>query len=279
MSRHYILSTFLRQTSNNLLGEYFQRQGLLQDIDFDSLKPREIDPLINAINALPDDQRQLVDSDFRDISLLADRRCAPIISDMSQQFYLDIADDIESQSNGYDLAMWLFLNHAEHGSQSLYMSCLRMAQLKNLPFSQARQRKGLPRQVPSVDESTCRGMAAAISALFRKQGRGHRCVVEHYLRTNPTRHCYFAFPEDYATSELQYEGDKLVPRHRKSVLEVGFIFSPDTGLLEIGYAGPWKDVEALQTLFCENAFSLQEIPPPRNDRIFYLNGLLDRNRC
>jgi len=37
---------------------------------------------------------------------------------------------------------------------------------------------------------------AGLREFYRSQGRGRFCHVDYYLRLEPERHCYFAYPED-----------------------------------------------------------------------------------
>lgn len=276
MAHYYTLSTFLRQTPNRTLAEYFHKRDLLTAFDFTALTPAEFPPILAQMEDLTYEQRETVSRDFQEIFMLANAAGAVIMRDVSGSAGLDVADDLEAKENHYDRAMWLFLNHND-GPGSPFFFCTRLAHLRDLPFSRAKQRKDLPRRVPRSDTDACVEMAAGLQQFYRGQGRGHKCIVEHYLRADPDRHCYFAFPEDYTTSELEYDGDKLLPHSRKSVLEVGFIYRPDEGLLEIGASGGKTEIQALQRIFCRAALGMEELPPPRNDEVYKLDGLLRRN--
>jgi len=52
MSRNYSPKTFLRQTPNRILKEYFHSKKLLQDIDFDNLREMDIDSIYEAMENL-----------------------------------------------------------------------------------------------------------------------------------------------------------------------------------------------------------------------------------
>jgi len=54
MSRNYSPKTFLRQSPNKILKEYFARKNLLTNIYFDSLQETEIEPIAQAIDQLPE---------------------------------------------------------------------------------------------------------------------------------------------------------------------------------------------------------------------------------
>ena len=108
MAKQYTLSTFLRQTPNDLLEEYFQGKGLLSDIEFEELRKWQFEPVLEAIEALPEDQRTDVDRDFQDIYALANKAGTMIIRDEAEYHGMDIADQLEAMENHYHRAMWLF---------------------------------------------------------------------------------------------------------------------------------------------------------------------------
>jgi hypothetical protein len=281
MAHEYTLSTFLKQTPKPLLKAYFDNAGILGGVDFVGLARREWEPIIVALDALDDDVRSDVERDFQDMFMLADKAGTQIILDETSLAGLKVADEIEAMENHYHRAMWLFLNYRDQrvNGATIFENCLRFAHMKDLSFTNAKRRKDLPKRVPLFDQPTLDGMAEALRAVYRKQGRGHRCVVEHALRPGPDRHCYFAYPEDYTTSELQYEGEDLHRQCRKSVFQIVFVYRPDEGVLEISAPGQKKDIEILQEVFCRYALEMDSLPPRTNDRCYELNGAQTRRLC
>lgn len=275
MAHEYTLSTFLKQTPKPLLKAYFDKVGILGGVDFVGLAKRDCEPIILAMDALDDDVRSDVERDFQDMFMLADKAGTQIILDETSLAGLKVADEIEAMENHYHRALWLFLNHRDRrvNGATIFENCLRFAHMKELSFTNAKRRKDLPKREPRFDQPTLDGMAEALRAVYRKQGRGHRCVVEHALRPGPDRHCYFAYPEDYTTSELQYEGEDLRRQCRKSVFQIVFVYRPDEGVLEISAPGQKKDIEVLQEVFCRYALEMDSLPPRTNDRCYELNGL------
>jgi len=68
MSRNYSPKTFLRQTPNHILKEYFSRKKLLGDIDFDKLGDTETEPVFGAMDDLSGKQRNDIEAEFRQIN-------------------------------------------------------------------------------------------------------------------------------------------------------------------------------------------------------------------
>jgi len=269
---HYSLSTFLRQTPRPLLRAYFDHHAILADLDFAALKRTATEPIVEAIDALDDRNRARVDADFRDVFELADKAGTQVIADHVHALALPLADPLGAMENHYHRAMWLFLN-PRHGGVDLFQQCLAIAGMNDLTFTRAKRRRNLPRVVPRYDEATLDAMAAGLREVYRKQGRGRYCTAEHYFRPNPDRHCFFAYPEDYSTSELQYEDGALARRTRRSVFNVVYIYRPDEGLLEISAPGGKKDIELVQEVFCRTALGLDGIPPESDRDCWRLNGL------
>lgn len=269
---HYSLSTFLRQTPRGLLRAYFDRHGVLGDLDLDALKRTQTEPILEAIEALDDRRRARVDADFRDVFSLADKSGTLVIYDQVQALGLPLAEELAEMENHYHRAMWLFL-HPEQGGVDLFQRCQAIAGMRELTFTKAKRRRNLPRMVPHHDAATLEEMAAGLRRVYRKQGRGRYCTVEHYFRPNPDRHCFFAYPEDYSTSELQYEQGELARRTRRSVFNVVYVYRPDEGTLEISAPGSRKEITLVKEVFCRTALGLDGIPPDSDGDCWRLNGL------
>jgi hypothetical protein len=61
MAAHYTLRNFVRQASRFLLSHYLHDREIDLGFDIGSLKPRAIDPIIEALNLLPDERRAELD--------------------------------------------------------------------------------------------------------------------------------------------------------------------------------------------------------------------------
>ncbi|MBN2527657.1 MAG: hypothetical protein JXR76_14795 [Deltaproteobacteria bacterium] len=276
MAKQYTLSTFLRQTPNELLETYFRQRNLLDDIEFTNLRKREVDSVIAAIETLSEEERVPIDIDFQDVYILANKTGTIIIQDVADFHELGIEDQLEAMENHYHRAMWVFL-HRDFNGIDIFDRCVNLANLKKMAFTRSKRCNGLPNEAPSSDDATLKDMGEALTQLYRQQGRGHKCKVEYCPRPNPMRHCYFAFPEDYSASELQYDGDKLERKSRKSVFEIGFIFRPQDGVLEISTSGNKQEAEALQDIFCRIALDLSGVPEKSREPQYNFEKLKNRD--
>lgn len=256
MSRNYSPKTFLRRTPNHILKEYFHRKDLLKDIDFDKLGETEIDPIFEAMDKLSEKQRNNIEAEFRQINEMAfEKGILVLIEEADSVFHnIDLLPTFEPMKNHYEKAFWVFLNHPlvfEIACDLAYMDSLSS-------WSNRKVGAGL---VPAVEEKDKQKLADSVSEFYKKQGRGQRCHVDNYLRQQPERHCYFVYPEDYATTELGFDEEgKFYHRLRKPAFEVIFVYRPESGILEVSAKGGKKVVEALQEIFCKTILGLDGLP-------------------
>lgn len=271
MRRDYSPRTFFRQTPNALLKEYFAKKNLLGDIDFDNLGETEIDPIFEAMDKLDANNRNKIEADFRQIYQMAcEKGILVLIEEAGSVFHnIDLLPVFETMKNDYERASWVFLNHPvvfEISCDLAYMDSLGS-------WSSRKVGAGLS---PAVEEKDKRNLAEGVSEFYKKQGRGHRCHVDNYLRQQPERHCYFVYPEDYATTELGFnDGGDFYHRLRKPAFEVIFVYRPEGGVLEVSAKGGKKVVEALQEIFCKTILGLDGLPELEKQH-FDLSKLKDK---
>jgi len=272
MSRNYSPKTFLRQTPNHILKEYFSRKELLGEIDFDKLGDTETEPVFEAMNELSGKQRNDIEAEFRQINEMCYEKGIMVLIEEAGSVYhnIDLLPIFEPMKNHYEKAFWVFLNHPvifEIACDLAYMDSLGS-------WSSRKVGAGL---VPAVEENDKRNLADAISEFYKKQGRGQRCHPDNYLRQQPERHCYFVYPEDYATTELGFDDEgKFYHRLRKPAFEVIFVYRPESGVLEVSAKGGKKVVEALQGIFCKTILGLDGLPKLEK-RHFDLSKLSDKS--
>ncbi len=272
MSRNYSPKTFLRKTPNHILKKYFHRRDLLKDIEFDKLGETEINTIAQAMDALFDKQRNNIEAEFRQINEMAfEKGILVLIEEAGSVFHnVDLLPTFEPMKNHYEKAFWVFLNHPlifEVASDLAYMDSLGSWNSRKVGAGLA----------PAVEEKDKQKLTESVSEFYKKQGRGQRCHVDNYLRQQPERHCYFVYPEDYATTELGFDDEgKFYHRFRKPAFEVIFVYRPQSGVLEVSAKGGKKVVEALQEIFCKTILGLDGLPKLEK-RHFDLSKLNDRS--
>jgi len=273
MARQYSLRTFLHQTPNRLLAAYFHRQNLLTSHSFERLRARDIGPIIAAMRELTGEQRARVEADFQDIFSLADQRGAILIAARVGYAGWDVAAQLAEMSNHYHRAMWLFLEHGGSSDSGLFRTCAMLAQVESLSFPRSKRLTGIQSNSVRTDPESLSRLSRAISHLYQLQGRGFRCKVENHLRSNPTRHVFNAYPEDYSSSEIAYIEGELGTRVRQPVFQVAFVFHPEDGVLELSAPGKRKDTQLLQAHFCTYILGEQFDIVPATPRPLRLDAL------
>jgi len=272
MSRNYSPKTFLRKTPNALLKEYFSRKKLLTDIDFDSLEETEIDPIAQALDELPENHKRNIEADFRQINEMS---CALGVQVLAEEARfpthdLDFSETFEQMKNHYERAFWVFLNHPlvfEISSELAYMD--RVGSWRRRYVGE-----GL---APAIEKEDLESLAKALSDFYKKQGRGHHCKIDNYRREQPERHCYFAYPEDYATTDIGYdESGQFTHWPKRPAFEVIFVYRPESGFLEVSAKGKSDEIEALQEIFCQTILSLAGLPDEKG-KPYDLSKLKDKD--
>ena len=223
------------------------------------------------MDELSDKQRNNIEAEFRQINGMAfEKGILVLIEEAGSVFHnIDLLPIFEPMKNHYEKAIWVFLNHPlifEISCDLAYMDSLGS-------WSSRKVGAGL---VPAVEEKDKQNLADGVSEFYKKQGRGRRCHVDNYLRQQPERHCYFVYPEDYATTELGFDDEgKFYHRLRKPAFEVIFVYRPESGILEVSAKGGTKIVEPLQEILCKTILGLDGLPKLEK-RHFDLSKLKDK---
>jgi hypothetical protein len=181
------------------------------------------------------------------------------------------ADAFEAMKNHYERAFWTFLN--EPGIFDVAACFTEMDSLGSW------RRRFVGRNLkPAIEQAALEALAKGISAHYAKEGRGHHCKVDNYLRQTPERHCYFVYPEDYATTDMEVDDKgEFQERPRKATFEIVFVYRPKEGLLEVSASGRKEQVERLLGLFGQIILGLDRLPDEGREPAFDLSGLRNRD--
>ena len=272
MSRHYSPRSFLRHVPLHLLREFFRAQGLLQDVAWDALADQEIEPVYQAWQALPPQQREAAEAGFRDVHELACREgIQALIAEAKQQGFDPFA--VWQDCAGYhEQAMLAYLRFGP-----AFTNASLFYHVDRLPSRYWKRRANLPRVTPREPLLARIELQSALSAYFvRAQGRGQRCTVESQVREQRT-HYYFSFPDDYAQNHIAH--DSITGRLRRfphrPTFEVVFVYNPDAGTLDLFAQGGREVQRDLETLFGQIVLC-QDLGPEPARPPYELNGLKSR---
>jgi hypothetical protein len=254
MARQYSAKTFLRNVPNALLEGYFTRREIDLGFRWSHLHETDVDPIFLALEKLPDGTRGEIDTDFRMINDLCSTTGVLSILDQATLWQQDLGDRFAEMKNAYERAFWTFLNEPHH---------FRIAG----NFHEMDRRGGWHRRAvgealePLTDADTRNALRDRLRLIYRRQGRGKYCHVDYYFRRSPDRHCFFAYPEDHADTDLGFdERGRLQQRARRSAFEIIFVYRPHEGILELNARGKKNETMQLETAFCEIVLGLDGLP-------------------
>jgi hypothetical protein len=275
----YSLKTFLRNTPNSLLKEYFRQQGCLESSQWitkfsgGELNARcgnDIEILFEEINNLQRDHFETVEQDFTQICSMADQSGVDCLIELSSNpvFNRDLAGEFETNSveGSYGRAMWVWMYHRD-----LFMTACCNHHLDSISsWKDCNVGANLP---CGGDEHTLDALSAEITEYLKDKAKGRHCHVDYYYRDKPGRHCFFAYPEGSGKTELRYDKSRLTSSCRRPVFEVVFIYEPETGVLKVHARGKKTAVD-FQRIFCQKALNLDGVPD-KSSMVYDLSKLKD----
>lgn len=273
MAGQYSHLQFFRRTPNALLARYFQeRHGVLQELAFDKLKEMDVEPIFEGFTALPDDKQAQVEAECQDIDAMACQGGVTALTDEADFHQDETFPAAISKIDGFHGAvMWAFLERP-----SYWTGATLFLQADNISESFWKKRNDLPHLPPHVEDEDKEQLAQAISDHFSKEGRGRNCKVEIFRRHE--KEYFFAYPEDFAQSGLEWVRNALSARARHPAFEIIFVYSKAEGSLDIYAPRNTAAVPDLQQIFAEAILKFDELDEFAGDnRVYALDALADRD--
>lgn len=245
-SRPFALITALRMVPNCLLREYLIRLGHNEfDWLWDSLKEKEIAPILQFVESLPDHQRDQIESGLHSVSDLACDAGMSVLFQVASDFDLpELATEVSEKFGTWGQAMWIWLNCPQ-----VFEKGEILFQLEQMSFW--RKRTDLPNNSPDVSPMAIEQLSYEISDLLRDQGRGKECTAE-WLKRGDTYY-FFAHPDDFVSNILVHDREgHLAPRAIRQTLYIVFAYRPTDQSLELYAKGLQKSVkERLEAVFAK----------------------------
>jgi len=274
MARQYSHRQFFRRVPNTLLRQYFQeKKNVLHEIAFDDLKENEMEPIFQAFTALSPEQQAEIEAELQDIDNMACQGGVTALTDEAD-FHGDhpFPEAIAKIDGFHGKVMWVFLEHPRYwAGATLFLHS------DNISDSLWKKRNDLPHLLPNVDEDYTERLAQAISHYFySKEGRGRNCKVEVFRRHG--KEYFFAYPEDFAQSGVEWVRNSLSTRARHPAFEIIFVYTQAEGSLDIYAPRNTKAVPKLQQIFADVILGLDDLDKFGGDnRVYFLDALADRD--
>ena len=270
MAAQYAHIQFFRRVPAEYLKQYFESKSIKLG-DFKTLNKPEL--LFAAFLRLSEEQQSNIETDFQDINAMAGECGVRALVDEARFHGDDAFTETIAVIDGFHgKAMWAFLEKKDY-----WLGASMFLHADNVSASYWKKRNDLPNTQPHVEEDDIEILAKAISHFFyEKEARGRNCKVEPYRRGN--KEYFFAYPEDFGQSGVEWESDTLRTRSRHPAFEIIFVYCEEAGSLDIYAPKNTKAVPNLQRIFVQSILKLDVLPDGKVDeRVYDLRPLEDSN--
>ncbi len=271
MAGQYSHKQFFRHVPNGQLAGYFEAKGISLGVDFSALQEKRVDRLFVAFTGLPEAAQAAVEAEFQDIHAMAnDGGVAALIDESVFHGDIDFVESIAAIDGLHAKVMWAFLEKNRY-----WQGAVMFLHADNVSSSFWKKRNDFPPVPPDVGDNAIQALADSISTFFHKsEGRGRNCKVEPYRRHN--KEYFFAYPEDFGLSAIEWESNTLKNRARHPAFEIIFVYCESEGSLDIYAPKNTKAVPELQKLFAKNILHLETLKDGTIDkRVYDLDPLAD----
>ena len=272
MASQYSHKQFFRRTPNAFLARYFDSRLIPLELDFSDIKENDSDAIFEAFTGLSEAQQGDIEAQFQDMHAMACEAGIQALIDEAE-FHQDeeFTEQIAEVDGFHAKVIWAFLE-----KETYWRGATMFLHADNVAYSYWKKRNDLPSVPPHVDDVDIQQLADAISAFFHKtEGRGKNCKVEPYRRYE--KEYFFAYPEDYAQSRVEWVSNSLKTRARHPAFEIIFVYSQEEGSLDIYAPKNTKAVPELQKLFAKAILKLDTLKDGEIDkRVYDLKPVTDK---
>lgn len=270
MARTYSPKSVLRQLPLPLLRDFFSQQHVPTGTEWDALVENDTNALHLAWVNLPPADRARVEHMLRQVHELASEVGTQLLVREADARGHDIAACVGELEGHHARALWVLLNHplAFHTARQLLAAQSPVGRFWNLTTDF----DGRPAR---TDPASLQAFKSAVALLYREQGRGHRCTVEHYERDECVY--LFAYVDDYVETHTSHDDRGTLRRTPlRPTFEVVFVYTRSAGTLDMYAKGDRRWRATLRDTFCEHILGCAVPAVEQGRRNYELNGLIDR---
>lgn len=272
MSAKYSTRNFFRNVPNALLFEYFKRQNILQKYDFSHVTENKIDPIFKAWKELSDEQIRKMEIDFQNIYKMG---CAGGIKALIDEAgWHNIDEDIvallEEHKGHLAKAFWIFLERSQYWNGGVYF--LRADKVAKNRW----QEWYINTQIPAtLGDTDIKALEKHLTTFFyNKQGRGKNCKVEVYKRGELDY--FFAYPEDFSESSMEWKGTQLESITRTPAFEVIFVYSQKNQKISLYMTGAAKEKVEVRSIFTDTILGIYGGDFVQQKQVYELQSLKNK---
>lgn len=266
------LKASLKQISPSLRQELMSRWPSMREIDWTrAVKKRSVEPIFTGIQSLPADDRREVSMLLRTCGSLKSSCGLKVIQEELRDQAPDLVEEWTQIKGSMDKVIWTYLR-APH----VFEEAIVFARADSLSMRRY-WNKWTGVECGEFDSTDDRidALKALLVEHHGDEGRGDVCEVHHYTRQNGAEY-FFAYlpnwPEDFMIFNRSGELQSLDLPTAFSIL---FVFTPETGVLEMIAAGGTDTQLSLRRRFYQamTRTEVSDVPPVRP--AFELGHLLE----
>jgi hypothetical protein len=275
MARHYSPKAVLRHLPLDLLRTFLNQQDIPTAggplwPNWDALTDGDTTALYAAWRDLPNGPRERVELMLRQVHDMASE--AGVREMIREALFRgpDIADQLAPLEGHHAKALWVLLNcgPAFHTARRLLSAASPVGRFWNLTT-------GFSGEAFDVTQTALAALRASIAALYREQGRGHICTVEHFERDGVLY--VFLYLDDYTQTHTAHNALGTLTRSPlRPAFELVFVYTQSAGTLDLYARGDRRWRSVLRDRFCEHVLHTTVPLATPGRRSYQLNGLIDR---
>ena len=263
----YSPRTFFRHVPNAMLKEYFTSKNVLNEHDFSKVPEADIEPIYQAWLSLPYKERGEMERDFKEIDQLACEGGIRAVLDEDKYRKENIFEDLDQHNGFHAKIFWLFLNRNQNWS-----AVNSRHRVDRISFSQWVECKINNNYPANVSEEAINNLEKSLSNyFFNKDGRGKNCKVEVYKWDESNY--FFAYPEDYAQSSIEWENANFKRAARHPAFEIILVHTQKEGKISLYMKGAKAIKKEVRALFADAILGLNLDEFVEDERIYDLKVL------
>jgi hypothetical protein len=254
MAKHFDLRKQLKLHDRGLLRRLFAEHGELLKFPWDSLKPHDVDPLVEQWEGMQEDTRRQVQVILQDVYELADERSHKVLTEDLEWRCPDKLETFGKWKSLIDKALWAYLEARQAFDEAAIFA--RAEALRSGHF--ANRWNDLPKKKIKLTDKMKESLQEEVRSYYwRKELRGEVCRVHHYPRANGAEF-FFAYLPDWPDKRLVFDADgNLTPREETYTFTNVFIYVPSEGALELIAKGGKKVHLSLRKAFCKAILGIE----------------------
>jgi hypothetical protein len=243
----FSIKSFVRSFKNvDTLNAYFDLGSVNIKLSDKLTKEERVEDFIKQFNALPLEQQGKIQSDFIEVDQCSnDQFFKQFVADVNKDGKPISQDFLDSHPSLKEKFLYIYLYYPKHFN--------RLDLEKSLLKSQGWLSFNLDTVSNTEDISAEKAKNALpktlSTSLFNLQQRGGKCIVEGIEYEG--RLAFIAYPEDYATSFLEYDEKAQLNKDnpRTPIFRIYFIYDKDLNILRVKSKGGRPQVCLYAELF------------------------------